>query len=83
MPTNPIQRLKAYDDNRSGFPGEHWIVLAAGLGIWYISQKHPSAVVRLLGIAAGTALVGRAASGRNGLTRLLKYTPVGGALRRR
>ncbi len=79
---NALTRLKAYDDARDDIPGEHWIVLAAGVGVWYVSQKHPSAVVKLLGMAAATALVGRAASGRNGLTKLLRYTPIGGALRR-
>lgn len=83
MPTNALQKIKQYDEARDDFPGEHWIVLAAGLGVWYVSQRHPSAVVRLLGMAGATALVGRAASGRNGLTRLLKYTPLGGALRGR
>lgn len=81
-PENLLARIKRYDDTREDFPGEHWIVLAAGMGVWYLSAKHPSALVKLVGMAAATALVGRAASGRNGLSRLLRYTPVGGALRR-
>ncbi|MES2972505.1 MAG: hypothetical protein V4757_02810 [Pseudomonadota bacterium] len=80
---NPLTRLKQWDEARADFPGEHWIVLAAGLGVWYLSARHPSAMVKLAGMAAATALVGRAASGRNGLSKLLRYTPVGGALRGR
>lgn len=83
MPDNLLTQLKEYDEARDDFPGEHWIVLALGLGVWYWTAKQPSAVVKLLGVAAATALVGRAASGRNGLSKLLRYTPVGGALRQR
>lgn len=81
MATDLITELKEYDEAREGIPGEHWIVLAAGLGVWYWSAKQPSAIVKLLGMAAATALIGRAASGRDGLTKLFRYTPVGGALR--
>ncbi len=83
MATNVLAELKQRDEARDGFPGEHWFVLAAGLGVWYLSAKHPSAVVKLAGITAATALIGRAASGRDGLAKVLRYTPVGGALRRR
>lgn len=82
MPTDFLTRLKQYDDARDDFPGEHWIVLTAGLGLWYLSTKSRSALLELVGMAAATALIGRAASGRNGLAKLLRYTPVGGALRR-
>lgn len=87
MPTNntalrKIKELKAYDDARPSFPGEHWIVLAAGLGAWLASRRHPSFMVRTLGLMAGTALVGRAASGRDGIAKLVRYLPVGGGIRR-
>ena len=36
-----------------------------------------------LGLVAGTALVGRAASGRDGIARLVRYLPVGAGIRRR
>lgn len=83
MPSNPLTQLKQYDETREGVPGEHWIVLTAGLGLWYLSAKQPSALVKLIGMAAATALIGRAASGRDGLSKLLRYTPVGGALRKK
>lgn len=77
-----IKELKAYDEARPGFPGEHWLVLAAGLGAWLASRRHPSFMVRTLGLMAGTALVGRAASGRDGVAKLVRYLPVGGGIRR-
>jgi hypothetical protein len=76
------KEIKQIDDARPGFPGEHWIVLAAGLGAWLASRRHPSVLVRTVGLLAGTALVGRAASGRDGIARLVRYLPVGGGIRR-
>ena len=81
MPMQKLRELKAMDEARDSFPGEHWIVLAAGIGVWYATQKHPSTVVRLVGAMAGTALVGRAASGRDGLAKVLRYLPFGGSVR--
>lgn len=77
-----LEKIKQYDDARPGFPGEHWLVLAAGLGVWLVSRRHPSALVRTLGLMGGTALVGRAASGRDGLSKVLRFTPVGRGIRR-
>ncbi|TWO70704.1 hypothetical protein FN976_14210 [Caenimonas sedimenti] len=82
MADNVLQEIKRADDARPGFPGEHWLVLAAGIGAWWLTRNHRSAVVRTLGMVAGTALVGRAASGRDGLSRVLRYTPVGGRIKR-
>ena len=77
-----IKELKQMDDARPGFPAEHWIVLAAGLGAWLASRRHPSLMIRTLGLMAGTALVGRAASGRDGIAKLVRYLPVGGGMGR-
>ena len=82
MAENVLRKIKQADDARPGFPGEHWLVLAAGIGVWWMSRNHRSFAVRTLGLMAGTALVGRAASGRDGLSRVLRYTPVGGRIRR-
>ena len=76
------QKVKDYDEARPGFPGEHWLALAAGLGVWMLTRSHPSFLLRTAGLAAGTALVGRAASGRDGIARLVRYLPVGGGIRR-
>jgi len=78
-----LKELKARDDARPGFPGEHWIVLGAGLAAWLLSARHPSKLVRAVGLMAGTALVGRAASGRDGpVNKVLRFLPVGSGIRR-
>jgi hypothetical protein len=82
MSESTLQRIKRYDEQRPGFPGEHWLVLAAGVGAWLATRRHPSILVKTLGMAAGTALVARAASGRDGLAKVLRYTPLGGGIRR-
>ena len=74
---SPIEKLKAADDARDGFPGEHWIVLALGIGVWQLTRKDPRWYVRMAGGFLATSLVARAASGRQGLSRVLRYTPLG------
>lgn len=76
-----VQRVKAQDDARDSFPGEHWLVLGAGIAAWALTRTSPSVVVRTAGMLAATALVGRAASGRDGLSKLLRYTPLGRRIR--
>lgn len=78
-----IKEIKRADDAREGMPGEHWFALGAGVGVWLLSSRHPSLLVRTLGLMAGTALVGRAASGRDGVSKILGYLPVGSGIRRR
>lgn len=78
---SPMQQLKAVDQAREGIPGEHWLVLGAGIAAWAITRKSPSFLVRSLGLLAGSALVGRAASGRDGLSKVLRFTPVGRRIR--
>ncbi len=78
-----LQKIKRYDDAREGIPGEHWITLGAGVGAWMLTRRHPSFMVRTLGVLAGTALAGRAASGRDGLRKVLAFTPIGGGITRR
>jgi hypothetical protein len=78
---SPVQRVKAADQAREGIPGEHWLVLGAGVAAWAITRKSPSLLVRTLGLLAGSALVGRAASGRDGLSKVLRFTPVGRRIR--
>ena len=78
---SPIQQRKAEDQAREGIPGEHWLVLGAGIAAWAITRKSPSFLVRTLGLVAGSALVGRAASGRDGLSKVLRFTPIGRRVR--
>jgi hypothetical protein len=77
-----LKKIKRYDDERPGFPGEHWIVLGAGVGLWLATRRHRSAVVQTLGVLGATALAARAASGRDGLSKVLRYTPLGAGIRR-
>lgn len=69
MELSLLDRLKRFDDQRPSFPGEHW--LALGTGLWLITRQQQSMLGRLVSIAAGAALVYRAASGRDGLARLI------------
>ena len=78
---NVLQQIRAYDAQRPSFPGEHWLTLAAGIGVWMASRAHPSPVVRTAGLAASSALVGRAASGRDGVRKLARFLPMGRQLR--
>jgi hypothetical protein len=83
MQENLLQKIKAYDESREGIPGEHWLVLGAGVAAWLLTRRHPSLLVRTLGLMAGTALAGRAASGRDGLAKALRFTPIGRGIARR
>lgn len=76
-PVTPVRKLKALDDARPSAPGEHWLVLGAGIAAWMITRKSPSFLLRTVGLLAGSALVGRAASGRDGLSKVLRFTPLG------
>jgi hypothetical protein len=64
-----LGRLKRLDDQRPSFPGEHWMTL--GAGVWLLTRHSGSLIGRLASIAAGAALVYRAATGRDGLGRRL------------
>ena len=69
MPESLIERLRRLDESRSGLPGEHWFALAAGL--WLLTRGRASTLERIAALAAGAALVARAASGRDGLPGML------------
>ena len=72
-----IEKIKAADQARDGFPGEHWLVLALGIAVWQFTRKHRYWAVRTAGGLAASAMVARAASGRQGLSKVLRYTPFG------
>ena len=79
---SPLEKIKAADQARDGFPGEHWLVLAIGIGVWQFTRTHRNLLVRTAGGFAAAALVARAASGREGLSKILRYTPFGGRIDR-
>jgi hypothetical protein len=75
-----VEKVKRADEAREGFPGEHWLVLALGAGLWQVTRRHPQWIVRTLGALGASMLVARAASGREGLAKVLRYTPLGGRI---
>lgn len=82
IPTAPsilLQRAlnsyQAWDDSRDSFPGEHWLVLAAGVALLLAASRSSSPAKRIIGAALGGALIYRAASGRDGVARLLRQLP--------
>ncbi|MDB5930658.1 MAG: hypothetical protein JWR60_2365 [Polaromonas sp.] len=80
-PVDSLRKLKEYDDSRPGFKGEHWLALGAGAALLMASRRSPSTLKRTMGSALGSALLLRAATGRQGLgkslTGALRYLPVG------
>lgn len=77
------EAIKRYDNPKPLFPGEHWVALGVGLAAWLATRRNPSLSVRTLGTFVGAALVARAASGRRRLGNIMRWTPVGGGIRRR
>lgn len=73
--TRSARGLKVGDKLRPSVPGEHWLTMAAGLAVLLASQRSASPVTRAAGSALGGALLYRAASGRDGLVKLLQYLP--------
>ena len=64
-----LKKIRQFDRNRKGFPGEHFIVGTAG-SLLLNSARRRSGIGRVLMMLAGGALLARAASGRDGLARL-------------
>ncbi|MDQ3059178.1 MAG: hypothetical protein M3R45_06580 [Pseudomonadota bacterium] len=75
-PMRLLNDVKHYDQRRPGFAGEHWLVLGAGVATLLASRRSPSPLRRTLGSALGSALLYRAASGRDGLAKVLRYLPM-------
>jgi uncharacterized membrane protein len=74
--------IKRFDNPRPLFPGERWVDLAGGIAAWLLTRKHPSLAVRTLGVFIGATLVARAAHGHEHLSQVMRWTPVGGGIRR-
>lgn len=74
-PGNPdslVQRLKDFDDRRADFPGEHLIVFAAGALLMLAGMRSRKLIRSAVLTAAGTALIGRAASGTGGVAKVAR-----------
>lgn len=63
------QKIKRFDEQRDSIPGEHWLALGAGILLMSRAGRSRSLLGRLAGQAAGAALIGRAATGRDGLAK--------------
>jgi hypothetical protein len=74
--------LKRFDNPKPLFPGEHWVAFAAGVGAWFATRRHPSLSVRTLGTFIGATLVARAAQGRRRMSQVMRFTPIGGGIKR-
>ncbi len=61
-----IQDLQQWDTRRKGFPGEHWLMLGAGMLLMKRAGRSRSFLGRMVGRSLGAALMARAASGRKG-----------------
>lgn len=64
--------IKQWDETRPNFPGEHWIVGAAGLALLVAAGKARTPLKAMLLTAVGTAVLGRAASGQGGVARIAR-----------
>ena len=77
-----LQKIKRIDAQREGFPGEHWMVLGLGIALWHFTRHNRHWAVRTAGSFGAAALVARAASGREGLAKVLRWTPLGRGIAR-
>lgn len=64
-----LTRIKRADERRPNIPGEHWLALGAGIALMMRAGRSRSLLARLGGQALGMALIGRAASGREGIPK--------------
>lgn len=65
-----IKEFKTVDAQRADYPGEHLVVLGAGVLLLLAAGRSRSFVTRIVAGAAGGALIGRAASGTGGIAKL-------------
>lgn len=70
------QALREADARRPSLPGEHVVVLGLGVLLLVAAGRSRSVGGRLAKAAIGGALVGRAASGTGGVTRLVGQAAV-------
>lgn len=80
--SNKPEVVKRFDNPEPLFPGEHWVDLAGGIAAWLITRRHPSLAVRTLGVFIGATLVARAAHGHRRMSDVMRWTPIGGGIKR-
>jgi len=67
-----ISSVRDFDRRRPGFPGEHWMVATLGTALLRSAFRRKSFFGGALMLIAAGALLYRAASGRDGIARLLR-----------
>jgi hypothetical protein len=74
--------VQRFDDPHPFFPGEHWVDLAVGFTAWWLTRKNPSLAIRTLGTFIAATVVARGAHGHKATSQVLRWTPVGGGIKR-
>jgi hypothetical protein len=74
--------IKRYDNPRPLFPGQHRAHHVGGHASWLLTKRHPSLAVRTLGVYVGATLVARAAHGHDLMGGTMRWTPIGGGIKR-
>ena len=69
-----LRDVKQWDHQRPSLPGEHWLVLGAGLLVLSRAGRSRSLLGRLAGQAIGGAFLARAATGRDGIVGKMART---------
>lgn len=67
-----VSQIKEIDARRPDFPGEHLIVFGVGVLLMLTGMRSRTVLRRTVITAAGTALIGRAASGTGGIARVAR-----------
>jgi len=82
MDTDKPQAVERFDNPKPLFPGEHWVALGGGLAAWLATRKNQSLAIRTLGTFIAATLVARAAHGHKAMGNVMRWTPVGGGIKR-
>jgi uncharacterized membrane protein len=72
MNRSPLQRLYQLEQVRPSLPGEHLVTLGVGVLVLLMSRHASTMTGRIAAMAAGGALLYRAASGRDGIRKLIR-----------
>lgn len=64
------REVRHWDESRPSFPAEHLIVAVAGVLLLMAAGRARTPLKTMLLTAAGSAALGRAASGRGGVARI-------------
>ena len=75
--SNFLKRATHFDESRSATLGEHLFALGMGLAAWWLTRRHSSFIARAIGLGVGGALIGRSASGRDGISKSASMLPGG------